>query len=397
MSTPRLLAAMITMALASTAPASEPTSWRAGGSGAYPDASPPLQWGTSKNVIWKTEMPNWSNSSPIIIDDKVFVCADDNVLVCVSAVDGKVLWTSDSTDVSDAKPDKHNATGYSTPTPTTDGKHVFAVFGTGVVAAYDTTGKRIWAKAHEQPKARWGHSASPLLADGKLIVHINDVVALDPATGKELWRTPAQPKWGTSTVVELDGAEVIITPSGSFIRASDGKQLARTDKAKAEYSQPIVHAGVVYFISDGSSTARAVELPASADEPFTLTNVWTQNLPNTSRRHYGSAVIHDGLIYTIARNETYHVLDAKTGRVITEVEKLLGGGGTNSAYPSIALAGGKVFVSSQAGKTVVIEPGRTHKVLATNSLDPFRSSPVFVGNRVYIRTMKHLYCIGSPS
>jgi hypothetical protein len=67
-------------------------------------------------------------------------------------------------------------------------------------------------------------------------------------------------------------------------------------------------------------------------------------------------------------------------------------GGTT--YPSIALAGERLFVSSDTGKTIVLELGKELKQVAANTLEPFRSTPVFEGARMYVRTTNHLICIG---
>ena len=84
------------------------------------------------------------------------------------------------------------------------------------------------------------------------------------------------------------------------------------------------------------------------------------------------------------------MLDAATGKRVYEERLNLNG----ATYPSISLAGNRIYVSSDSGATVVLQPGREYKELARNKLEPFRSSLVFEGKRVYIRTEKHLYCIG---
>ena len=83
-------------------------------------------------------------------------------------------------------------------------------------------------------------------------------------------------------------------------------------------------------------------------------------------------------------------MDTVDGSVVYEKRLTLGG----TVYPSIALAGGVLFVSDDRGKTLLLSPGREYVELGSNTLEPFRASPVFRGNRVYIRTQKHLYCLG---
>ncbi len=103
-----------------------------------------------------------------------------------------------------------------------------------------------------------------------------------------------------------------------------------------------------------------------------------------------SPVVHEGLLYASNDQGILTVLDAATGELVYEERLNLGG----SIYPSISAAGKYVYVSSDNGTTAVLQPGREFKELARNKLESFRSSLVFEGKRVYVRTAKNLYCIG---
>jgi len=220
---------------------------------------------------------------------------------------------------------------------------------------------------------------------GLLIVHLVDLIGLDPATGKELWRVPSAVKFGSPVVVEIGDTDVVITPSGDVFRAADGVALA-TGIGQLEYATPVVQEGIIYFIE---KKATAVQLPANLDEPFASTQLWQAHVEGS--RHYASSLIHDGLVYAISREESFSVLDAATGEIVYEHQFDLGEGG-NSAYPSITLAGDKLFVSAQSGATAVLQPGRTFRELARNKVEGFRSSLVSEGTRMYVRAFDYLYC-----
>ena len=81
----------------SSAPAATPVGWRKDGTGIYPDAQPPVTWSATSNVIWKTPLPKKSNASPILVGDQIFVCSEPNTLLCISAKDGAILWSSSTT------------------------------------------------------------------------------------------------------------------------------------------------------------------------------------------------------------------------------------------------------------------------------------------------------------
>jgi outer membrane protein assembly factor BamB len=462
MSAMPMLRLLVTVAVALTlsaasAPADEVVGWRTDGTGRYPDASPPVTWSDSDNVVWSCPLPSRGNATPVFVGGRLFVTAEPFKLICVNASDGKIAWQADNglldtvqgdegdrlraklADADDRfrelrdlqnrrnrlerslrrNPDNaetkqqaddlqtqidaietelapirdyrppvtHDTNGYASPTPTSDGKRVFAHFGNGVAAAYDFDGTRLWIRMVQQPEHQWGHSSSPVLAGNTLVVLVRDLFGLDPDTGEVKWRTRSRHRWGSPIATQIGDTHVIITPNGEVVRADDGHTLA-TGLGQLEYAAPVVHDGVVYFIENNS---RAVRLPQTAAEPFEVERLWSARVEGD--RHYASPVIHDGLIYTISRGENLTVLDAATGDKLYERPMRLGGSMPNSAYPSITLAGNLLYVSSESGATAVMRPGREYDEVARNKTTGFRGSPVFVGDRLYLRCFDALRCI----
>lgn len=431
--------------------------WRTDGMGAYPEAQPPTEWSAESNVVWRTPMPNWSNATPVLVGDRIFISTEPTTLVCVRASDGEILWQQtnsylDTLSPEDAKrvqeqmdavdmenstkalreakdrqgkaknklkktpddaelaqelelhtaeverlqtklapvaeymmPVTHDTNGYSSATPVSDGEHVYVVFGTGVVACYDLDGERQWIHRSEAAKHGWGHSASPVLAGNKLLIHINSLMAFDKQTGEMLWQREAKPRWGTPSVTSIAGTDVLITANGDFFQAEDGEPLAR-ELSPLDYAGPLVRDGIVYFVQ---FEGKAFKLPSDVSAPFEPELVW-QTTPR-KERYYASSVYHDGLLYAINQRNHFSVIDSNTGEVLHEERLKLGKG---TVYPSITLAGSYLFLSSDNGTTLVLAPGPEPKLVATNKLDLFRSSPVFDGKRMYVRTYEYLYCIG---
>jgi outer membrane protein assembly factor BamB len=283
------------------------------------------------------------------------------------------------------QPGTHPTAGYSAPTPLTDGRHVFVAFGNGLVACYDLDGERRWLKLVEHSNASYAHSGSPVLAAGRLVIHFTDLVALDPKTGDEVWRLKHPTSHGTPLVTRVGTIDVVLTPNGALVRAADGKLLA--DRlGSCGSNSPVLRDGVVYYVR---GQANAVRLPGSLAGPVKPQPLWKGNAKGGGY-WFSSPVVHEGLLYAASDEGVLTALDAATGQTVYEERLNLGG----STYPSISLAGQRLYVSSDNGTTVVLQPGREYKVLARNMLEPFRSSLVFEGKRVYIRTEKHLYCIG---
>lgn len=442
------------------------TGWRTGGTGAYPDAAPPTVWAKDKNVVWSCALPNWSNATPLLSGDKIFVCAEPDQLVCVSAADGKVLWSKahpleesfseeqkamvrqeeeklkslkeqhaaigkefdeakKAFDADKTAPElkarmdghknrrddvakemgklqnyatafTHGANGYTTSTPVSDGSRVFVQTGLGVVACYDLTGQRKWIRFLEKPVGldNCGHCASPSLLAGKLLVPFNRIHALNSETGETLWSADAAPAWGTPIPGRIGETEVLFTSRGDVLRASDGKLLAGK-LANIIYGAPVLVDDMAFCINGGDRwdssnvAALAYKLPQTMSDPLKLEPLWTT--PLKKDEYYASLVVTKGFMYAVTKKAVLTVLAAKDGAKIHEKDLSLGAG---TVYPSIAAAGNYVYVSSDNGATLVLEAAAEYKEVARNTLETFRSCPVFAGRRMYIRAYSALYCIG---
>ena len=468
-----------------------PVGWRGDGSGVFSKTTPATEWSPTQNVVWKTKMPDWSNATPVIVGDKIFVMSEPDVLICCDVKSGKILWQKTSgilesfgpeeaasaqakmksldiegkkkeldelrkqirkvggpawrlgrkkkglekklkdadaektkklkaqiseidADIEESKKKvaplrkqekelqaviapfekyfpsrKHGTTGYTSPSPVSDGKNVYIVTGNGVAACYDLSGDRKWITHVGTPREGWGFSTSPLLADGKLLVNLG-AVAIDVKTGKIAWSHPPYRglPWGTGCLITVGGENLWLTPDGKIYRISDGKMLAEK-QAYTQYNGLIQNEGVVYFVQNGG---KAVMLPAKAKEGMKLAPKYTFKMDNN--RYYASPVLYDGRIYAITRYCQFTVTEAATGKVLS-TRKLdeLQAKGVN-IYPSICVAGDRLFISNDAGTTLVMTPGGEPFLEETNSLEDFRSTPIFQGGRMYIRGLKHLWCIG---
>jgi outer membrane protein assembly factor BamB len=421
----------------------EPTGWRTDGTGAYPKALPPTDW-SEDHVLWKTKLPGHSFGSPLVVGDKVFVVSDPAELLCVNSGDGEILWRrshalwdlyGDTTakkvmakfveikkemdrlrhEAGKAKDDKarqaeiwkqyravekdfqdqenkypvppalgNRGSGNTAATPAFDGKNIYALFGNGIACAYTRAGKKLWARHIERSPVGFGHSSSPVLVDGKLLVHLNHLVALDPATGKESWRSPVPPMHATPVTLRVGTTWVVICPSGSVVRVSDGKVLLRDGKLSSSECTHVVHNGIVYVCH---GVARAVRLVPAGEDAVKLEQLWETRI--SGGRRTPSAVLHDGLLYAITTDALLDVIDTKKGKLVYQRRLNIG-----QDYASATAAGKYLFFGSTGGTALVLKPGKEYAEVARNKIEGFGSCPVFYGQRLYLRTQQHLYCIG---
>lgn len=447
---------VLLLCLIVTAAVADGVGWRTDGTGKYPNAVPPTDWAADRGVVWATPMPSWSNATPVIVGKRLFVCSEPDTLLCVDTDTGQILWQKtnsysdiagfadpaamaeanrkaadlrrqigltqgeiwklnkalkDKPDDADLKaqlqaaqdklkelqaedkavaeapyvlPRTHPTNGYTTPTPVSDGTRVYALFGHGVVSCYDLDGNRIWSRYVEHPSSEWGHSSSPVLADGKLIVHILNLMALDPVTGQTLWQVRLPEDWGTPQVGRIGDTTIIATAAGDIVQAADGKVLAKT-LCRLEYGDPILADGIIYYLQNGG---KAFKLPETVAEPFQPQLLWETQVRKD--RYYAASVLDSGIIYGVTQAGIFSAVDAANGQIIYEQNLQL----PPTMYPAVTMAGHLLYVSNDKGATVLVKPGRQYEEVGRLTLEPFRSCPVFIGNRVYIRGAQKLYCLG---
>lgn len=422
----------------------ERTGWRRQGDGQFPQAAPPRQWGNEENIEWMTELPGGGYSSPVVCGGRLLLTAEPATLLCLNAATGEELWRQaagyeealgeeqakeiasfyeqidkrrnelrqEYNELRKEDPDgpktlalrermtqldrerkayeqqypqqKRGGAGNAAATVACDGENAYATFSTGIVISCRLDdGQRRWIRRVEASEIGFGHSTSPLLSDDKLIVHFRDLVALDTASGAERWRTELPAMHGTGVVATVGGEEVIVTPSGSVVRAAEGKVLAEK-LFRLSHNSPLVHDGVIYAHEGGKVTAW--RLPKSIDEPLEVAPLWS--VSSTKDQRIASAVYHRGLLFGAARKGILDVIDAETGEEVYRQRLDIG-----ELFAALTVADSLIYVVGRDGKTLVLRPGREHTEVARNELRRTSSTPYFQDDRMYYRADDRLYCI----
>jgi outer membrane protein assembly factor BamB len=386
------------------------------GQGVSSEQSVPLEWSATNNLAWKTAIPGQGWSSPIVWGDRVFVTSatDDGRschVICINAADGKILWNREAFTQEVRRKEKKNSDA--TPTPVTDGKHVYAFFGSGTAVCVDFDGNVVWVNPEYPFYSQHGLGASPLLYKDLLIMPFDGsspgpdksvgwkkpwdrafVLALDTGSGRERWKG----KRGLSriahvspTIARVGDKDQLLSGAGDVVQGFD---LDTGERIWSVYSQGegvtpslVVGDGVV-FSSSGfeAETIRAVRLDPAAKGDVTKTHIaWEVKRAVPTQPSF---LYHDGLLYSVKENGIALCVDAKDGKVVWQ-ERLEG---TYSA--SLVFAAGRIYILSEGGDTTVIEPGRTFKQLGVNSLEgACQASPAISNGRIFIRSDKHLFCV----
>ena len=221
-----LLLACAPLVLPAAAGASDPAQWNQfrgpGGRGvAAGEAEYPVELDLEKNLLWKVPVPA-GHSSPCVWGDRVFVTghAEDGFeTLCIDRSMGKLLWKR-TVPVEDVE-DHHEVNGPASSTPAADAERVYASFGSFGLVAYRHDGEEAWRRELPTPENTFGSAASPILAEGRLILvrDSNDesfLEAIEPATGEALWRADRsgfRSGWSTPSVWRRAGRTELLVLS----------------------------------------------------------------------------------------------------------------------------------------------------------------------------------------
>ena len=381
----------------------------------------PVRWSTTENVAWKLPLPAWSGSTPIVWGDRIFLNVADDLKVrdgnnlhlwCVDRTKGTVLWKR-PLGGGNHQERKQNM---STPSPVTDGTLVWVMTGTGILKAFDFSGVEKWSRDIPKDYGRfglnWGYGSSPLLHGDALYVQVlhgmrtddpSYVLRIDKATGKTVWRverptaarfespdsytTPALLRYGASTEIVVTGGDVVTGHD-----PATGKELWRANGLNPDndgsyriVASPVVHGELI--IAPTRERPMLV-LKAGGRGDVTKSHLlWSfGNGPDVP-----TPVTDGAYLYVINDRGIMWCLDPRTGKEIYGRQRL--SPGTYSGSP--VLADGKIYITNEDGVTSVVKAGPTFALLASNDFNDYTlSSPAISEGQIFIRTQKHLYCIG---
>ena len=408
----------------------------------------PATFSKTENVVWSAPTPGPSGATPVVWGDYVFVSStDDTAKTCVAlAFDrktGKELWR---VKVADGAGQDRMST-FSNPSPVTDGKRVWFFYGNGELVCFDLAGKEVWRrniqKDYGQFAFQWTFSSSPLLHNGRLYLQVlqRDVpangrgrkdgpnesylLALDPATGKELWKVlrPAEASqesleaFTTPTPYKHAGREELLIVGGDCISGHDpdtGKEFWRWGTWNPTrighwrlVPSATAGAGIVLACGPKDSPIYAVKLGGKG----TLSNAglawqsYVQNTEETNKaarsletRELSSDVptplFYEGKFYILNGNKKKLLCLEPSGKIVWSGD--LGKGNFQS---SPTAADGKIYMMNFPGEVFVVQAGGSefkllHSAAMGEGENTLRASIPISKGQLFIRTSKTLYCVG---
>ena len=395
----------------------------------------PDRWSPTENIAWKTPLPGPSGSTPIVWKNHVFVSSTDLTedslkAICLDRKSGNLLWqhTVPHTIRQDSR------STFANPSPVTDGKRVVFFYGTGDLLAYDFAGKQLWARNIQQevgPFAfMWTFSSSPVLWEGKLYLQVlqRDVpvdgrgvsgrvnesylLAMDPATGKTLWRhvrpsdavAESRESFASPVPFEFQGRKQLLVVGGDDLTGhnpSTGEELWRWGTWNPTrimhwrfVPTPVASDGVILVCAPKRDPVYAIKAGGSGQLDKQAV-AWASAPKSEVSSDVPTPAYYDGDFFILSdvRKRLVRV-EPSSGRIKWSIATP----GRAKYEASPLAADGKIYLINFNADVVVVRAADgkiTGRIPMGDSADhPVRSSVVAASGQLLIRTNTRLVCVG---
>ena len=411
--------------------------WRGpNASGVASKGNPPKTWSEDSNIKWKTAIDGEGSSTPIIWGEQVFILSaketdrapavkpeqhsdqvppppEHTVEFFVSSYDratGKEQWKKTVTEAT-ATESHHVSTTFAAASPTTDGKHLFASFGSYGIFCLTLDGELVWEQDLGDMRTRrgWGEAVSPVLHDDKLVVNWDQedqsqIFVLNAKDGKVIWKTDREEPttWATPFIAQTSGSDVtqLVTNGTTAVRSYNLENGEIVWKAPGTTLNAIpcpVRSGDNVICMSGYRGSMAYAIDLNSKGELSAKNVGADQslkwkIPQYTPYVPSPIILGSRLYFNRSLAATISCYNVKTGEPIYDRPVRLPG--LKNLYASPVAVKDRIYFASREGKTIVIGNGDEFDVIATNTLDNgIDASPAIVGDQIFIRSSKHLYCI----
>jgi outer membrane protein assembly factor BamB len=419
--------------------------WRGPAADGMAVGDAPIRWSDSENVGWKTDIPGLGHSSPVVWGDRIFLTTAVRTgavaarpeaaappappagppsgghgfgpgggggaqaehefdVICLDRRTGRILWRRTATTATPHEGIHGTYGSFASSSPVTDGKLVYAFFGSRGLYAYDMKGALVWKKdfgVQMRIKMSFGEGMAPVLSGDRLVLvfdHEGDsfMVVLDKRSGQEIWRVGRDEKtnWAPPLVVDYQGRRQVVVAATTRVRSYDletGKLIWECAGLGANtIPQPVLQDDLV-FVMSGYRNPRlmAIRLGREGDLTGTDAVVWTQTRGTS---YTPSPVIFDNKLYVLSDGGMLSCYNARTGEPHYQQVRLPK---TYSFKSSPVGAGGRLYLASENEDVIVLRMGEKLEVLATNTMKDqvFIATPAVAGGEIFLRSTTALFCI----
>lgn len=399
--------------------------WRgADNNGVSGEEQLPVEWSRTQNVAWRHPLPGPGGATPVVWGERIFLTSVDEegrlLLLCIDT-DGKERWRQTVGQGNrNVRGDEGNS---ASPSPCTDGKHVWTMMANGLLACYSVEGEEAWKwnlqDRYGKFRIAFGMTSTPVLDRGRLYVQLIHgegkaetqearVVCLDGATGDEIWQTKrpsdavreCEHSYASPMLYRDAKQAYLLTHGADYVIAhslKDGQELWRCGGLNplGQYNptlrfvaSPLAVDGMIIVPSAKRGPVFAIR-PDVEGDITEQANAFLWKLPRNTP-DVPSPLLYDGYVYLCRENGNLMCLDSKSGELLYEERTT-----ADRHRASPVAADGKIYTTSRGGVVTVTAAGPEFKILAQNKLgEDMSASPAISNGRIYLRTFDSLYAIG---
>ena len=415
--------------------------WRGPAANGMAIGDAPLHWSDKENIRWQIEIPGRGSSSPVIWGDQIYLTTAIKTgassepiskaapvstatpapkmgglttpgpqvehkfeVIAINRKTGKIQWQRTATTAVPHEGFHPTYGSFASNSPVTDGKYVYAFFGSRGIYCYDMKGTLVWKRdfnVQMRMRMAFGEGMAPVLSGDRLILVFDHegssfMVVLDKKTGKEIWRADRDEKsnWAAPLVVDFKGKKQIIVSSSNKVRSYDfdsGKVIWECAGLGVNTIPHPVFQDDLVFVMSGYMNPKlmAIRLGREGDLTGTDAVVWSQTKGNS---YTASPVLYDNKLYVLTDSGMISCYNARSGEPYYHQVRLPK---TYNFKASPVGANGKLYLASESDDVVVLRLGEKFEVLATNTLTDqmFVATPAIYGGEIFFRSQNRLYCI----
>jgi len=399
--------------------------------GTSPHTPVATRWSKTENVAWRAPMPGQGGATPVVWGERLFVTStdgDDLMLLCLNTKDGRELWRRK---VGSGNIDARAGEGNSaSPSPSTDGKHVWVFFTNGLLACYDVDGNEVWkADVNERfgkIDIAFGMTSTPALDGDHLYLQLihgplrrgddertGKVIKLDKLTGATVWEVDRPTKADfeckhsyASPFIYSAGDQRFLVSHGADCTTGHsletGEELWRVDGLNGPSElNPKQNDPTFRFVSSPAVGPGFIIIPTAKAGPTVavdvnekLTGTVTGKSPATrwvveQTPDVSIPVVHDNLVYMLHKDGKLQCVDLESGKELYYER-------THSVQHRVSplVADGKIYFCGKDGICTVVKTGPQFEIVATNDLgEPITASPIVAHGTLYIRSYDAVYAI----
>jgi len=373
------------------------------------------RFSNTENVLWRTPLPGPAGATPVIWEDQIFLTSvkDDELLLMSLSTDGDVLWSRDITSGNrDLRVDEGN---FASPSPSTDGQHVWALFGNGVLVCHNVKGDEVWRVDLQQRYGKFniqfGMASTPVLYQDRLylqLIHTGGahVIAINKQDGAEVWHQTRESdahdecehSYASPQLYHDDQHQLLLSHGADYIvahRLNDGMEVWRC----GGFHPDAGYDPTLRFVASPLATPGMIVVPSAKKGILvSLKPNGRGNITNNSAHYHWrfettpdvpSPLKVGDYVYLCRENGNLICLEAETGKELYERRTHRQRHRASPIY-----ADGKIYLTARDGHITVVKTGPEFQIVATNDMaEPISASPAVSGGRLYLRSFEALYAI----